>query len=259
MPVEPMAAFPLAPARRQLLSALALLASGAWAVPPPPRLIAVLVNVPPWTFAEEGAAFRGIMSEVIFELGRLSGLPVEVELLPFARLLVLIESGRAALTMAVRTPVLERVATPLARLGAEDIIIVTLKGLPVQSMQDLRGKQVAQLRYIDYLADSDADPSTTKYEINTYEQGVKMLLEGRFDAVIGLRTSLTYALARNPAAAGRIAPIYTVRSKELCVYLSRAFADQEALQRLQAGARQLVDLRVIERVRRDFLKSGMLR
>jgi ABC-type amino acid transport substrate-binding protein len=212
--------------------------------------------VPPWTFAEEPASFRGIMSEVIFELGRLSGLPVSVELMPFARLLVLIESGRAALTVAIRTPLLEKVAMPLARLGTEDIVIATLKGLPVQSMQDLRGKQVAQLRYIDYLADSDPDPSTTKYEINSYEQGVKMLLEGRFDAVIGLRTSLTYALGQNPAAAGRIAPIYTVRSKELCVWLSRAFRDREAMQRLQAGAKQLVDQRVIERVRRDFMKAG---
>jgi polar amino acid transport system substrate-binding protein len=218
-------------------------------------LTAALVNISPWTYPNARQDFNGIETEIIRELSRVSGLAIDIKIVPYARELMMLEKGAAVLTVGVRTENIDQLTTPLAKLGDEDVIIVSLAGAGIASVDDLPGKLIAQVRDAEYLSASLPDPRIRKYDTNGYDQSVSMLLEKRVDAIIGLRTSLSYAMRKNPKAESRVAPAFTLTSREFCILVSRTFNDQDALRRLQDGAKKLVQKKYFEHVRNEYKKS----
>jgi ABC-type amino acid transport substrate-binding protein len=218
-------------------------------------LTAALVNISPWTYPNSRANFNGIETEIINELSRLSGVAIEIKVVPYARELLMLEKGAAVLTVGVRTDKIDQLTMPLAKLGTEDVIIVSLLGSNILSVDDLPGKLIAQVRDAEYLSASISDPRIRKYDTNGYEQSVNMLLEKRVDAVIGLRTSLSYAIRQNPKAESRISPAFKLTSREFCILVSRNFRDPEMLRQLQDGAKKLVQKNFFEHVRNEYKKS----
>jgi ABC-type amino acid transport substrate-binding protein len=218
-------------------------------------LTAALVNISPWTYPNSRAGFNGIETEIIKELSRLSGLEIDIKVVPYARELLMLEKGAAVLTVGVRTDKIDHLTMPLAKLGTEDVIIVSLVGSNISSVEDLPGKLIAQVRDAEYLSASISDPRIRKYDTNGYEQGINMLLERRVDAVIGLRTSLSHAIRQNTKTGLRISPGFTLTSREFCILMSRSFKDQEALRHLHDGAQKLMQNKFLERVRNEYKKS----
>jgi ABC-type amino acid transport substrate-binding protein len=247
--------------RRSFLALLYGLSIPAWAgadSPPPQSMhvTAALVNIAPWTITSPRQAPSGIMTEAIAELAKLSGAAIEVSIVPYARELLMLEHEPSALTLAYRTPRVDGIARLLVKLDMEDVIVVTPKSAQFHSLEDLRGKVVAQVRNADYLALTISDPLIRKYDTNGYEQSVKMLLEHRVDAIIGLRTSLSYAIAQNPDAVARFAPALKVASGEFCLYISHNFADQDLIRRLEAAAQHIARSKLIERLRSKYKFTG---
>lgn len=221
----------------------------------PEPIIAALVNISPWTYADPRSDFKGIETEIISELSRLSGLTIDIKRVPYARELMMLERGTATLTVGVRTENIDRLTFPLATLGTEEVIIVSLVGAKINSMADLPGKLVAQVRDADYLTASIADPRIKKYDTNGYEQSVNMLLEKRVDAVIGLRTSLSYAIRQNPKTRSQMSPAFTLNTREFCILVSRNFRDQRILDLLRNSAQTLMKEKHLERIREEYRKS----
>jgi ABC-type amino acid transport substrate-binding protein len=168
---------------------------------------------------------------------------------------MMIEKGIAVITVGVRTEKIDQLTVPLARLGTEDVIIISLIGSNISSINDLPGKLIAQVRDAEYLSASISDPKIKKYDTNGYEQSVNMLLEKRVDAVIGLRTSLAYAIRQNPKAKSRLSPPFTLTSREFCILISRNFKDQQALRYLQEGSRKLMQAKFFDYIRNEYKKS----
>jgi ABC-type amino acid transport substrate-binding protein len=218
-------------------------------------ITAALVNISPWTYPDPRSDFNGIETEIIKELSRLSGVSIDIKKVPYARELMMLEKGSAVLTVGVRSERIDQLTFPLAKLGIEDVIIISLAGSNIHSAEDLPGKLVAQVRDAEYLAASISDPKIRKYDTNGYDQSVNMLLEKRVDAVIGLRTSLLYAVRQNSKASQRISPIITLTAKEFCILISRSFRDDEALHRLQEGAKTLMQKKFFEHIRNEYRKS----
>lgn len=246
--------------RRSALGALAALACAAApngrtaAAAAPDGIVAALIDTAPWTSMEAPSSAKGIMVELVEELASLSGVPINIIRVPYAREVLMIEKGSAVLTVALRTTLMERIAVPLVKIGTEDIIIASLAGTGLRSVADLRGKRVAQLRYADF-PELAADPLIGKYDTNNYAQSVNMLLEGRVDAAIGLHTSLLHALRRNPRAISRLAPLLTLRSAEFSIFISRAYRDAATIERLRTAAKSMVERRVFERLRDIYRKN----
>lgn len=243
--------------RRSFLALLYGLSVPAWAGPdsPPPQpthVTAALVNIAPWTITSAQQAPSGIMTELIAELARLSGAAIDISIVPYARELLMLEHEPSAMTLAYRTPRVDGIARLLVKLDMEDVIVVAPKSTQFRSLEDLRGKVVAQVRNADYLALTISDPLIRKYDTNGYEQSVKMLLESRVDAIIGLRTSLSYAIAQNPDAVSRFSTPLKVASGEFCLYISRNFADQELIRRLEAAAQHIASSKLVERLRSKY-------
>jgi hypothetical protein len=244
--------------RRYFLKILGAMSSAAWAesmplpVAAPRSITAVLVNIPPWTHIDAHQQLSGIMVEIITELQKRSNVTIGIRIFPYPRELLMLEKTSAVLTIAFHTEKVAQLAQKLAKLDSEDVIVVSHKGMYINSITDLRGKVVAQIRNADYLTRTIAEPSIRKYDTNGYQQSVKMLLENRVDAIVGLRTSLSYAIAQNSDAVSRLSPPLRIASGELCLFLSRNFTDQNIIHRLEVAAKSLVSENLIRDLRKKY-------
>jgi polar amino acid transport system substrate-binding protein len=241
--------------RRTALLALGALALGARARGAE-ALTAAVIDLPPWTQRCASGRVGGVMSALFGQLAQFSGVAITVEPLPFARALVLLEQGRATLTVALRTDDMERIALPLATIATEDVIVVGKVGAPWRARADLRGKVVAVLRGAAYPAEVVMDTRVTRYEVVSYAQGVSMLEAGRVDAVLGVRTSLLYALRQHGAAAARFGELFTALTSDFCVFVSRRYHDEAVIARLRTGARQLAERGAFDALRAQSGKAA---
>ncbi|MFA9218779.1 MAG: substrate-binding periplasmic protein [Sphingomonadaceae bacterium] len=220
-----------------------------------PRLKAALVNIPPWTFGfhsdviEPFDGAHGIMLDLFEKLAELSGVGIDVIVVPYAREVMMIERGTAILTMALQTPLIDRIAVPLVNLGSEEIIVASRRGSGISSAANLLGKVVAQLRASDYLSEAIDHPQIRKYETVDYAQGVRMLLQGRVDAVIGLRTSLRYAIRQNPRADAVLETIFPLQRRRFGIFMSRQYHDADTTARLRAASLKLLQQRWYDKLR----------
>lgn len=201
----------------------------AHSIPLPVPLPAALVDLPPWTFPPRSGALTGILPELLEQLTRFSGVHFIPQRVPYPRLLAMLESGDTAIGFAFATPRLARIALPLAELTQEDVVIVCRAEAPLHSAADLRGKTLAMLRGSDYLDKITMDPNVRRHETASYALNLKMLLEGRVDAVVGLRTTLTYEIRNSGIAPGRLGQLVAFRTGALSAFLSRRYQDDTAL------------------------------
>lgn len=185
-----------------------------------PRLVTSTVT--PWGIDLPGQAPRGMLVDLQRELLRQAGLPFRNTMKPYPRVIADIESGEADLAIMFVSPEAERIGISLGQVATERVVIAVRANAPaVQSLDDLSGRLVGQVRGSRYGAAFDEHPGIIRVPVTEVEQGLLMLLAGRIDAMASTEHSLLYALynAGMDAADIRIAlPLFTVRAD---LYLSR--------------------------------------
>lgn len=122
------------------------------------------------------------------------GLDYVNTLVPYARAAALIESGDAYVLITLPSARLKSVATPIVTVNTVDVVVVGKAGLPIHSLEDLHGKTVTVMRSAEYDQRLTKDREIRKYLANDYEQGVKMLLGDRLDAIVGMKEGIWFAL-----------------------------------------------------------------
>lgn len=201
--------------------------------PPAPPLSLALIELLPWATVTPGGERDGILVDVAGILSTLSGVALDVQLLPFARAASMLERGQVDCMVALQASMLDHVATRLAPLSDEDIVVVGRRGTVWRSLADLRGKIVGRLRHGEYDLEFAADANIIKYDTSSYRQSLDMLRVGRLDAVIFIRSALDFTLKSmglTMAAVG--APLY-LGSCPLTLYANRASANTASAQSLR--------------------------
>jgi len=164
----------------------------------------------------------------------------------------MLETGTASLAIALKTEVMDRIALPLASLGPEDVLLIGAPGAQIKSVSDLHGKVVAQLRYSDYYPEIIADTQIQKYSTTNYEVSLKMLLSGRVDAVVGLRTGLSFAMHRLGFRQEQLGSALILRTGEPWVYLSKKFTDKPTIELLEQSAQHIAGSGFFDEVRMKY-------
>lgn len=73
----------------------------------------------------------------------------------------------------------------VAPLTTLKTVVIGLKGATFDSVSSLKGRSLAYLRGAKFSDIIDKDPEITKQVTNDFIQGIKMLMFGRVDAIIG--------------------------------------------------------------------------
>jgi len=203
-----------------LLFCLSLLSGPAAAVDLP----IVFEEYPPYEYTDNGVV-KGINMDLIREAFRRMDITPIFEARPWKRALFELEYGEVlALSSGFKTPKRETFAIfPSESLSMETLVVVALSvsGVEVNSLDDLRGLKVGVIREYSYGHEFDSMQGLTKIQASSNPQLLKMLLNQRMDVVIANKAVMKH-LAREMGEEASIKFVYKVTSEPLYLFFSRA-------------------------------------
>lgn len=228
---------PALPARRQLLRLLPaaswLALGGALAQPrgaAPLRLI--ILHLPPYGMLGPDGQAAGICPDLAVLLAQETGLALTPVLVPYPRALAMMASGEGDLIFSTQNSRLDGLARPLARAFKGEGVLIARAGVRLERLEDCHGKVVGVLRGAQYLPAFDNDKAIRKHETITYQQSVQMLLEGRLDAIVGMREAIFYALRVLGKPRGVLGAPLPLVERDISLFISRHAARQEVAEPL---------------------------
>jgi len=104
---------------------------------------------------------------------------------PYARIISELKNGKTDLTIMFKYKELKEHVIYIAPLPSLHNIVIGLKGNRFESISDLEGKTIAYLRGARFSEAIDTNSKINKHRTNDFRQGIKMLVRGRVDAIIG--------------------------------------------------------------------------
>lgn len=104
---------------------------------------------------------------------------------PYARIISELKNGKTDLTIMFKYKELEDYVICIAPLPSLHNIVIGLKGSRFDSISDLEGRTIAYLRGARFSEEIDSNDKIKKQRTNDFRQGIKMLVRGRVDAIIG--------------------------------------------------------------------------
>jgi ABC-type amino acid transport substrate-binding protein len=140
-----------------------------------------------------------------------------------------------------------------------EVIVLAPRGTTIESLADLHGKTVGHLRGADYDDAFAADRAIGKYGTGSYEQELRMLLQGRLDAVIGVRNALFYALKEMGVAPSRLAPGWVLRQAPMALFMTARVRESAAGAALQAACQVLAERKAMATLLARYMQSAPAR
>src|SRR5471032_1193915 len=228
------------PAAALLAVALPLRAAAAAA---PLRVVTLCIE-PFGSFDAAGRAV-GVYVDLADSLSRESGIVFTNTVVPYSRAMAMMANGDADLVFSIPNSKLDQVARPLLALFKGDIVVIGRAGTRYNSLAELRGKMVGQVRGAEYAQAFVDDPAIAKHDTVSTEQTMRMLLEGRFDAAIGFRHAMFYSLRAMKVPRERLGPTLLLQQRDVSIYLARSVRDPAVAAALLKAGTALRDRGVI--------------
>ena len=154
------------------------------------------IGFPPYGILKDGVA-SGIYYDLANRLATTAGFEVSNTITPYTRIRRGLKSGRADLAIMFKYPELNEYVVYIAPLPTLKTVVVGLKGSSLDSIQSLEDKRIAYLRGGKFSELIDSNPKIQKYLTNDFLQGVRMLIGGRVDAIIGPMDPIMAAVAKS--------------------------------------------------------------
>ncbi len=192
------------------------------------RLTLAVIEQMPWASTRNDGTQSGILVDTARVLSGLSDIALQLRPLPYPRGAMMLKQRQVDLMVALQADQLDRVATRLAPLSMEDIVVVGRPGLTLHTLADLNGKLVGRLRNAEYASAFAASAGIRKYDTNSYRQSVQMLRIGRLDAVIFIRSALMFTLKSMQLDAAAVGQPLLIGRTPLTMYATAACAATSA-------------------------------
>jgi polar amino acid transport system substrate-binding protein len=210
------------------------------------------IGVSPFGIIEPNGAESGLFYEIANKIAEEAGLPHENKVLPYRRVMLMIESGDADMTIAFLNDGLKKNAVQIAPVIRVQNIAIGRAGTEINSITDLRGKNVTSIRDANYDDRVTNDPQIFKTATDNIEQNLSMLLAGRVDATIGVKDSLFYELRKMGHRTNELGKPYVLVERDLVLHLSRRHADDATIKALTAALKRLKEKKVIQKITEKY-------
>ncbi len=219
----------------------------------PPAVIKVsTLQIAPAGFIENNipqGIFYDIAKRVILE----AGYTPSIQILPYPRVVDNLVTGKADMSILMANPTIENSCNAIAPILNVESIIVGLKGKAFPNLLSLHGKTVGVVRLAKYHSEFDQNSKIKKYEINSYEQGLNMLISKRFDAMVGTKTSLYYTLTRQGYSADMLGTPLLLNSKIVSIQYSKKSANPQAKNKIAKALKNLIKQGQIDKIIESYI------
>lgn len=232
----------------RLLPALPLLGLPGWsaAAPQPARMRYVVIHLDPYGIKGPDGRAAGVFADLAVLLERETGIAMDVILAPYPRALAMVKSGEADLVGSIPNNALAPLAEPLASVFKSEVVAIGRAGSSFNSLAALHGKVVGHIRGAEYAPAFDQDAAIRKYETNGYQQSIQMLLESRYDAIVGFKRSIFYALRSMGLARSVLGQPLHLGEREALLFMSRKTVNPAAAAALAQAMNSLRERGVVK-------------
>jgi ABC-type amino acid transport substrate-binding protein len=232
---------------KSVLGLLALAATPAVAAETAsPRFIAGSINFPPWYIespSDDGGP--GIVVEMTRTLARRSGIDVDIEPQPNARLVQSLAEGTIDFTLGLDQPALRQVAADCGDIGTIEGAVISLATAPITSVRALSGKRIGMIRAYRIEAVLGPDTGAEDVEVEDLPQAARMLAAGRIDGVMGNSVALQHVIA---SLGGLLAPALKMPPQHAHVWVSPASPLKDRCDALKRAAQAIRAEHALDRV-----------
>jgi polar amino acid transport system substrate-binding protein len=213
----------------------------------------VTPEMPPFGFYTEDKKSSGILYEISNQIAEEAGFSYSNRIVPFARLIWELESGMADFGIFLVSKENEKIAIKVAPIIPLENIVVGMKGMTIPSLESLHGKKVATVRGAKYDEAFTQDDAIKKYETSNYEQSIKMLVNHRFDAMIGPAMGLYFTAKRLGYSRNNFGVPLVLNTKDTWLQYSITTADQKKIQVLKKAVERLAKKNLFQDIISKYL------
>jgi ABC-type amino acid transport substrate-binding protein len=197
-------------------------------------------DVWPWGYLDETGRPAGLISELALRLGSLAGLPVENRVVPHQRLLRELRHGRTTFAVLFDNPLLNDHTENLGAVLHTNLLLMALETAPLQlSLEGLGAKRVGYIRGTYYGQAFEDDQKVIKVAVSDVDQGLRMLMLGRLDAIIISEIVLHHTLNALAIDPKRFAYSVHLQNNPGNLYMFHQPSDPSQGQRLRRALEQM--------------------
>ncbi|WP_158946955.1 substrate-binding periplasmic protein [Pseudodesulfovibrio cashew] len=155
----------------------------------------VTLSLPPFGFLK-GNRIAGLAHELGQAIAEDAGYEVEETLVSVTRGMREVETGSCDMVLMLPGPEIEQHAKNLGDVMEMEVVILGRAGVRLESLQDVRGKRLAQVRGARYDERISRKNGMIVYATENYVQSLKLLVARRVDFALGPRLGLIAAAER---------------------------------------------------------------
>ena len=230
---------------------LAFLAGNVFGEQPKQLKISTL-DFPPYAI-NDGLKPRGIYYDTANRLAREAGFRSNNTITPYARIKSELKSGQTDMTIMFKYQDLEDHVIYVAPLKSLKVVVLALNGTTFKNTASLKGKKIAYLRGANFSPVIDNDPDILKHRTADFLQGVKMLMAGRVDAIIGPMAPIISAAVNVDRGESLFGEPLMLTEKTPWVQISKKSAERVSVEQLRSIYDDLDRRGVLNSIRNRYL------
>ncbi len=210
------------------LMAVALVGTSWFAKPSFAEFKFIAGPIPPYAVIERGQIKGGVHIETLTEIARRVNIPLEIQILPWARAYsTIINQDDYIIAMMVRTPAREDLMTWILPVIPERIVFWTLDGDALTVDQAAGLKRVGVQLDTPMQALAAARGLTNLEVVSDPNTLAKLLIRGRIDAMVNQVSMARYSVMLEGSDPNRLVPGEDLFSSHVYIAGSRNLADHD--------------------------------
>lgn len=182
-------------------------------------LICGIMDSAPWVLPK--GPRPGIAVDMLQQLSTLSGVPIEVQPGPPARLAMALREGQIDLLAFLRLPSLDPYAISLGLLADVELGYLTRIGFVPHGEAEFADRVIGSVRGGGIPGLMESLPPGPRVDLRDVGQGLVMLLGGRLDAILGSRMGIEWHIRQAGLQRDRFGTFLAVKSQPILLYARR--------------------------------------
>jgi len=217
-----------------------------------------LTEVAPFAFVKDGkGGYDGINVRIANELRRRSGVALELVVVPSSRHVLMFPADKEAYSISQTENFSEQEGSFLSEVTQFPIMVIARRGVVLKNYDDLIAlsmeKGIGMMRRLSY-GTFGQDERVKKVEINTLENGMRMLEAGRISGIVGSQPAILAAAEKN-GSAQFLGPGLVISYGSHVMRVRPEFASSATSKTIAATLLAMKNDGSIARILDDFLKD----